>query len=242
MTHTEETVKFTIDGTQVEAPKGSKLLDAARTAGFEIPTLCHHGEVSRYGSCRLCMVEVTKGARTRVVASCDYDVAEGISVLTATEAVKGIRKLVLELLWARCPDAKEVVELAKEHGVSEPRFPLDDDKGKCILCGLCIRACKEVVGATALGFHHRGGKRSMGTPFKMASRCCIGCGTCAVICPTGQIEMFEENGKRYIWETEFEMQRCASCGRYFAPKAQLEYLSKVAKLPVAHFAVCTSCK
>ncbi len=242
MTHHEETVKFYIDGRQIEAPRGTKLLDAAKSNGFYVPTLCHHGEVSRYGSCRLCMMEVTKGARSRVVASCDYDVAGGITVLTATDKVTKIRKLVLELLWARCPEAEEVVALAKEFGVAEPRFPLDDDKGKCILCGLCIRACKEVVGASALGFHHRGGKRSMGTPYKLPSRCCIGCGTCVTICPTGQIEMFEENGKRIIWDTEFEMQECASCGRYFAPKAQLEYLSKVTKLPVAHFSVCTSCK
>lgn len=242
MTREQDTITFTINGQRVTAAPGSKLLDAAREHGFEIPTLCHNHQVSRYGSCRLCMVEAARRGRTRVVASCDFDVAEGLEVKTDTQEVNRIRRLVLELLWARCPEADEVVKLARRYGVAEPRFPLDDDKGKCILCGQCVRACREVVGATALGFHNRGGERSMGTPFELPSRCCIGCGTCAYICPTGHIVMEEYDGVRKIWDTEFDMQACDVCGRYFAPRAQLEWISKLSKMPVEHFTVCKNCK
>src|SRR5664280_3758907 len=114
------------------------LLGAIRGAGISVPTLCAHEAVSRSGACRLCVVEIKKGNRTRIVTSCLYGVEEGLIVDTKSERVKNVRRLVMELLLARCPESDVLQKLAKELGVEpQPRFVADTDKGKCILCRSC---------------------------------------------------------------------------------------------------------
>lgn len=236
-------VSFSIDGKKVQAEQGALLLDVARQNGFVIPTLCTHESVMRSGACRLCVVEVKSGKRTRVVASCMYPVAEGIEVSTKTDRVMNVRSLVMKLLMARCPESEVLKEMAAEMGIEpESKFAPETDKGKCILCRLCVRACQDVVGVSAIGSSFRGPKKTVGTPFVEDSKACIGCGACAYICPTEHISMEAKDGKRKIWGRTFKMQACDKCGRYFAPIDQLKFISEKTGTPMTELAVCMSCK
>ena len=174
-------VILTMNGVRVQAEEGSTLLEVARFYGIDIPTLCYHDELTPYGACRLCMVEVDDGRRTRLVASCLYLVREGIKVKTHTERVMKGRKLILELLIARCPNSKTLQDLASKMGLDKVRFKMENKD--CILCGLCVRMCAEQMGSGAIGFVGRGQKREVVTPFREASEICRNCGACMYICP-----------------------------------------------------------
>jgi len=219
-------VKLTIDGKEVEVEEGTSILEAANKVGIEIPTLCYHPAVSAYGACRVCTVEVIRKGWSMLTASCTYPVREGIEVKTNSERVKKARKLIMELLLARCPNVKTVQDLAKKMGVEKGRFPQENEE--CILCGLCVRVCEEVIGACAISFANRGVERKVTTPFEIQSDTCIGCGACAVVCPTGviKIEDIEDKRKIDIWHTELERARCVRCGGYFSPLAAINYLKE----------------
>ncbi len=238
-------VNLVIDGKNIEAEAGTTILAAARENGIVIPTLCHHESVEPSGACRLCVVEVAKGTRKRIVTSCIYLVENGIAVDTKSERVLGVRRLVLELLMARCPTSEVIKEMAAELGVvPEKRFRPDKDKGKCVLCRLCVKTCEDVVGASAIGFSFRGKDKIVGPPFVEDSAACIGCGACAYACPTGHIEMALGSGgsERKIWGRTFKMATCSVCGRYFAPEDQLQYISNKTGVPLKDLAVCMSCR
>ena len=236
-------VNLIIDGKKIEAAEGTTLLQAARGEGIRIPTLCSHDSIEPSGACRLCVVEIKKGARARIVTSCLYPVEEGLSVDTKSDRVREVRRLVLELLMARNPEADVLKEIAQEMGVEpQPRFVPDTDKGKCILCRLCVRTCESVVGVSALGFSYRGSEKAVGVPFREQSAVCIGCGACAYVCPTGHIEMKTTTKTRSIWGRTFKMQPCTSCGRYFAPTDQLQFISDQTGVPVSELSLCTSCR
>ncbi|MBW1614550.1 MAG: (2Fe-2S)-binding protein [Deltaproteobacteria bacterium] len=238
-------INLTIDGREIQAEEGSTILQAARNNGIEIPTLCYHDELTASGACRLCSVEIKKGKRTRVVASCIYQVEEDLVVNTQSERVMNVRRLVLQLLMARCPTSEVIRELAEKLGVEpQERFQLDEDKGKCILCRQCVEVCEQVVGVSAIGFLNRGADKSVGTPFMEPSGVCIGCGACAYVCPTGHIKMEEsENGnERVIWGKTFKMAACKVCGRYFAPQEQLEYIGKKTGVPLDKLYTCVNCR
>ncbi len=179
-------VTLTIDGVKVQADEGSSILEVARFYGIEIPTLCYNAELTPYGACRLCIVEVEDGKWTRLVASCLYPVKEGISVKTHTESVIKGRKMILELLIARCPNSKTLQDLASEIGLEQVRFKMENED--CVLCGLCVRMCAEQMGSGAIGFVGRGQKREVVTPFRMASEICRNCGACMYICPAVNLQ------------------------------------------------------
>jgi NADH dehydrogenase/NADH:ubiquinone oxidoreductase subunit G len=149
-----EMVTFKIDGRQITAPLGTTILEAARDANIYIPTLCSNEELTPYGSCRLCMVEISHGRRVRLVASCIYEATQGLDVKTNTERVLHARRLVIELLLSRNPKHPALRKIAEELGVQETRFDIEV-KG-CILCGQCVRTCRDVVGVSAIGFEGRG--------------------------------------------------------------------------------------
>jgi len=174
-------VTLTIDGINVQAEEGTTLLEVAKFYGIDIPTLCHNDELTPYGACRLCTVEVDDGRRTRLVASCLYPVKNGIKVKTHSERVIKGRKMILELLIAKCPNSKTLQDLASQMGLEKIRFKMENKD--CILCGLCVRMCAEQMGSGAIGFVGRGQKREVATPFHMASEICRNCGACMYICP-----------------------------------------------------------
>ncbi len=179
-------VSFIIDGVKVQAEEGSTILEVARFYGINIPTLCHHDELTPYGACRLCTVEVEDGRRMRLVASCLYPVKEGIRVKTHSKRVINGRKLILELLLARCPNSKTLQDLASQMGLEQVRFNMENED--CILCGLCVRMCAEQMGGGAIGFVGRGQRREVATPFHMASEICRNCGACMYICPVVDLQ------------------------------------------------------
>ncbi len=235
-------VNITINGVAFQAKNDATILEVARENGIDIPTLCHNESLGPEGRCRLCMVEIKKGQRTRVVTSCLYPAEEGLQVQTATEKVLGVRKMVLELLLARCPDSKEIRQMAAEMGIGEPRFKLDEGRGKCILCGLCVRACEEAVGVSAIGLSVRGSQKKVGTPYSEPTMVCIGCGACHFICPTGAVKLAEKDGVRSIWGRDFKLAACTVCGNYFAPEYQLDWMSQKSGVPREFFNKCPNCR
>ncbi|MCJ7664139.1 MAG: 2Fe-2S iron-sulfur cluster-binding protein [Desulfobacterales bacterium] len=239
----KELVTLQIDGLKVEAEKGQMLLPVALEYGFEIPHLCYHEAVSPYGACRLCLVEVTKGNRTRMTTSCNYPVDAGIEVATSTENVQRARRMIFELLLARAPHSENVRTMAQGAGVEETRFHILDKADECILCGLCERVCREVVGANAITFVNRGDRREVAPPFA-DPLACIACGACVYICPTDCIKMEEHGDERTIvrWKRTLKMQPCRSCGRPFAPLFQLNWIIDRAHLPKDFYALCPVCR
>ncbi|MBN2530500.1 MAG: (2Fe-2S)-binding protein [Deltaproteobacteria bacterium] len=231
------TVEITINGVKAKAEKGESLLEVIRKYGFVVPSLCHHHAVEPCGSCRVCLVSVTDNGRTKLAASCNYKVREGLDVTTDSEEIRRNRAMVLELMLAES-NAPQVQKLAAEYGVTSSRFSTEETKALaaerdgCILCGLCVRVCEEVVEVAALNFEGRGDKRDVGTPYQEAPQNCIACGACAYVCPTDCIGFVEEDGVRKLkkWKRELPMAKDPS-GRPIAPQFQLYYFTQKAGLP-----------
>lgn len=240
-------IQFTLDGQTVRAERGETVLSVAKRHGIEIPALCHHDSVSPYGACRLCLVEAFWGKRSKLVTSCIYVPWEEERIETNTERVRRARKTVLELLLARCPDAEVIRELAREYGVEDPRFAPDraaPGLERCILCGLCVRVCSEVVGANAIGYANRGGERVISTPFGKQAEECVGCGACVFVCPTGALSYEDVDGERLMKElkTRVPMVRCRACGSFFATEKQIARIRERLNLPDELAEMCPRCR
>ena len=240
-------VTVAINGRELQAEERKTILEVARDNGIDIPALCYHEEVAPYGACRLCMVEITtRRGRERLVASCLYPVEEGLSVKTDTERVKSIRRVVIELLLSRCPDSDVIRDMARKLGVGKSHFKAEEGNRKCILCALCNRVCREVVGVSAISLANRGVERRMTTPFNDFSEACIGCGSCAYVCPTGAINVEDVGDTRTVTmphvTMEFKLKKCARCGKYWAPQRQLDYIAKISGLSPKDFDVCPDCR
>lgn len=192
-------VNLTIDGKKVEVEEGTTILKAAEKADIKIPTLCYHPILEPYAACRVCMVEVkTKGGREELVTSCNTQAQDGMEVQTASDRAIKARKLNVEMLMARAPAAEKLQEIAKELGIEKTRFEITDPTEKCILCGMCVRTCEQIVGAEAISFIERGKNREVSTPFGEESEACIGCTACAYICPTDCITFEDLRGRKVI--------------------------------------------
>ncbi|TKJ47271.1 (2Fe-2S)-binding protein [Candidatus Aerophobetes bacterium Ae_b3a] len=236
-------IKLTIDNREVEAREGATILEAARKVGIEIPTLCYHQALTAYGACRVCTVEIIRKEWSRLSTACTYPVQKGIEVKTNSEKVKRARKMILEMLLARCPNVKKIKDLARDMGIEKPRFELDNEE--CILCGLCVRVCEEIVGVSAIAFFNRGTEREVNTPYEINSDVCLGCGACAVVCPTEAIkaEDIKEIRKIPLWHTELKKRKCRLCGEFFAPEVEIDFLKKKdARLGEEIFETCPSCR
>jgi heterodisulfide reductase subunit A2 len=185
-------VLITIDSKQYEASPDETVLDVCKKNNIFIPTLCHHPSIAPYSSCRLCIVDVTQKGQTKLTASCSIPVKEGMVITTDSPRVLNGRKLLMELYLARCPTSEPLKELAYRLGVQQTRFKTySGPQEKCILCGLCVRVCDEVMGIKAIGFANRGAKRSVIPPFNEHSAVCMTCGACAFVCPTQCINLDE---------------------------------------------------
>jgi formate dehydrogenase major subunit len=204
-------VNLTIDGKPIEVPEGTTVLKAARAAGATIPTLCDHPNLTPYGGCRMCLVEID-GMRT-LQPSCTLPASNNMVVHTATTRVQEARKFVLTLIFSErnhfcmyCQKSGGDCELqncAYAEGMTHwplppnwQSYPVDAshpfivmDHNRCILCRRCVRACGELVGNYTLGFEERGASSMLvadaGVPFGESS--CVGCGTCLQVCPVGAL-------------------------------------------------------
>ena len=235
-------IRLTIDRKSVTVPEHYSILDAAQDNNVFIPALCHHRAVHSYGSCRLCLVEVTRNAKARVVASCSYRVEEGVSVDTHAPAAVQARNVVMEMLLARCPDSGTVRDLAARMGVADTRFPKQGEN--CILCGLCVEVCAKNLGLASISFVGRGSRRRVMAPFGQQSADCIGCGACAAVCPTGAVEVRDEGEERTLvaWNTNLPRAQCRNCGRYFGTIRQCDSVTKRTAIQISTSHICPDCR
>jgi len=216
----EKMVNCKINGIAVSVPEGSTILEAARAAGVDIPTLCYLKEINEIGACRICVVEAT-GARG-LVAACVYPVAEGMEVKTNTPKVHQSRRITLELILSthdkdclscvRSQDC-ELQKLCRDYGIEDtdkfkgynPQYEIDTsaphlvrDNNKCILCRRCVAACEQQF-VSVIGANDRGIDTHIGTPFDKPINDvpCISCGQCTVVCPTAALVEKDDTDK--VW-------------------------------------------
>lgn len=212
---------MTVDGIPVEITDEKNILEVIRKAGIKLPTFCYHSDLSVYGACRMCMVENERGG---LDAACSTPPRAGMVIKTNTERLRKYRKNILELVLANhCRDCTtcenntscKLQDLAMRFNIEGVRFPnsaksrkdedtsslcITRDNGKCILCGDCVRMCNEVQNVGAIDFVFRGSKMEISTAFgkPLAESPCVGCGQCAVVCPTGAIVV--KNSMAPVWK------------------------------------------
>ncbi len=227
---------ISINGRKAEVERGTTILDAARQMGIAIPTLCHYRGLSPYGACRICLVEMQTPAGPRQVASCSYPVQEDLVVQTDTDQVRQSRQTVLQLLLAQAPDSPELREMASDLGVNATPFE-KSQKGKCILCGLCVRVCDELMGRSAISVFGRGASRKVATAFSEPTEQCQACGACAMVCPTGAIDLSTISARRpQPHLTRYDQHLSAR------PCIDLAHPQAAPRVPVIDFEACVHAK
>jgi NADH dehydrogenase/NADH:ubiquinone oxidoreductase subunit G len=237
-----------IDGLSCSAEAGEFVKAVADRNGIAIPSLCHHLALPGLAACRLCVVEAKKagGKPPQVVSSCVYPVSVGLEVTTNSERIQRLRKTILKLLISRAPMAEgRLIQYCQEYGVSEGFAAFNseacEEGEKCILCGLCVKACDE-LGNSAIATVMRGVDKQVQPAFDEASPDCIGCASCAKVCPTKSIVWSEDREHRVIWDKTFKLERCPSCGRPFATTEELEWLSARNIGSDINVSICPSCR
>lgn len=225
-----KTVTITINKNQYLAKEGEIFLLVAMRKNIDIPHLCYEKALEPYGACRLCMVEVVTCGKTEMTPACTIRVHNGLEILTDTPEIIKHRNILFELYLAEAPKSEVIQEMAAKYGITKTPFLkkiVHDDplKGKCILCGLCVRVCNEIMGTCAINFINRGPYTVVNTPFFEENPACAGCAACASVCPTNAI-VFEDSGAGRImhsWSgTTVKLADCAVCGKPFAPERLMQ--------------------
>ena len=232
-------MEIKINGVSHPAERDEFILAVARRNRVAIPTLCHHDGLPGQGCCRVCLVEVKEHDRVKIVTACVYPVTDGLEVFTDTERVEAVRRRTLALLRLRAPEAERVRQLCALYKVPDDgRFAAMADQ-RCILCGLCARACLS-LGAGAISTVNRGVAKKIAPPYEEAPESCIGCGSCAASCPTNAIPMEQTPEARTIWGRAFAMRRCSQCGEPFTTEEAARHASGPVGRDAA--ALCPRCR
>ena len=241
-------LNVTIDGIQVQVKEGSTILEAARSVGIEIPTLCYLKDLTPEASCRICLVEIE--GIPKLFTACSTPVAEGNVIYTKSEKVVAARRSVLDLMLsthnADCFSCAkngdcQLQNLCYEYGVEKTSFagvrneyPIDDSNefftynpNQCILCQRCVNVCQKLHGEAAIGITGRGFKAKIATPFDQLIRStnCVSCGNCVSVCPVGALMPKSQQFFRQ-WETQKVVTTCAYCG----VGCQIEYSVRNGKI------------
>jgi bidirectional [NiFe] hydrogenase diaphorase subunit len=213
-------IMIRVNGQELQATEGANLLEVMQSADIRIPGVCFHPALkSATGMCRLCTVEVaTPGKPPEAKRACLVKTVNGLAVQTESVAVQAAREKAMRSLLKQAPQSERLIRLAQEFGIR-----IDPAPDGCIRCLLCERVCKEVVGAGALKLGNRDGKRLI----EPVEGRCIGCGTCAGICPTHVILITDEESVRTISIRNevigrHPLETCEGCGRRFATPKFLE--------------------
>jgi len=249
-----EKISITVDGRNIDTLSRVTLLEILNEQGIEVPQLCNHPSLSSSGACRLCVVEITKkewNGRSRIVTSCLYPVEDGLIVFTRSPEVLDTRRSLLELYLARCSGSEEIKTIARLEGVDSTPYEVKEEENRCILCGLCIRACQD-YGPGAITTLGRGVEKYIGPNPEGMAKDCTGCRACAYVCPTGAIPLEQEDQVLKIWGRDFDIPVCSvqtdicrGCGicEEVCPLAIPRVTMQKDELPVAQISpeVCVGC-
>ncbi|MCL2529758.1 MAG: 4Fe-4S dicluster domain-containing protein [Coriobacteriia bacterium] len=217
-----------IDGKECTCESGEFLIDIAKRNDIFVPTLCSMKPVLLdRGCCRVCVVELTENSRSKIVVSCIYPVERECEVFTQSEKAVRERGMVLALLKLLAPDAKLITQMAKAYHAPElERLEPRADGGSCILCGRCVDACN-LLGTSAIAAMNRGVTKEINTAFGAPATTCIGCTSCAQVCPTDAISFEETDSTRTIWNQSFELAHCEICGEILGTAASLKHAANI---------------
>ena len=232
-------VTLTINGKVIHAEEGEMLLAVIRRQGIEIPALCDHEAVEPYGACRLCTVEITKEAWdgwTNHVTACLYPAEQDLIVSTHSEKVMELRKTLMDLYLARHPETPLIQQQAAEYGLTKTSYEEVPEPNDCILCALCTRVCDQ-MGFHAIAMVNRGHGKEVAPPLKLAPPDCVGCLSCAQVCPTGYIKYEDDGVTRKIWDKEFKLIQCNKTGQATITEEFAEFLTANRNIPKEYFEV-----
>jgi len=223
----EKKVNIKINDTEYLVNEGENILTFCKKTGIDIPALCYNEALKPYGACRLCIVDVTGGnVRPGITASCTLTASEGLQIFTETEEIQNHRKILFQFYLAQAPQSETIKKLAARYDVRETPFTekikVNDNLGnQCVLCGLCVRVCNDIIEKGVINYIGRGYDVKINSAYALPSDICLGCKACAEVCPTGAIDFEDIEDIRYghSWsETKIPLKQCRVCNQYYSPQ------------------------